>query len=341
MVTSEEPEGTIKLIAATEWLVGILAPKDSHHGKAVLLQHLDDIHRFWRSIRLFISSTFRDMHGERDLLLRTVLPALQARAASHRISLHGIDLHWGVTEEDTWRNRQLEVCLGEVEKSQLFVGILGSCYGYVPPSYSLPDHPHFRWARQYPPGRSVTEMEVMQFLNRGQGLQPCAQALIYLRDSSFLRSVPETWRSDFTSESEEAAQRMSALKSYLSTQKGTTCRRYSCEWQGIAAGRPCTGGLEEFGQLVLQDVWGMIQKLYLQPEAEQQLPVSIQDDDLVQATFQELQSPPSPARPKLLQDTVRQLLLPRGKLTVVTGQSGQGKTTFLVGVPGASTLECG
>lgn len=45
-------------------------------------------------------------------------------------------------------NRQLEVCLGEVEKSQLFVGILGSCYGYVPPSYSLPDHPHFRWVRQ-------------------------------------------------------------------------------------------------------------------------------------------------------------------------------------------------
>nr|XP_013009973.1 telomerase protein component 1-like [Cavia porcellus] len=289
----------------------------------------------WRSIRLFISSTFRDMHGERDLLLRTVLPALQARAASHRISLHGIDLHWGVTEEDTWRNRQLEVCLGEVEKSQLFVGILGSCYGYVPPSYSLPDHPHFRWARQYPPGRSVTEMEVMQFLNRGQGLQPCAQALIYLRDSSFLRSVPETWRPDFTSESEEAAQRISALKSYLSTQKGTTCRRYSCEWQGIAAGRPCTGGLEEFGQLVLQDVWGMIQKLYLQPEAEQQLPVSIPDDDLVQATFQELQSAPSPVRPKLLQDTVRQLLLPRGKLTVVTGQSGQGKTTFLASLVSA------
>lgn len=64
----------------------------------------------WRSIRLFISSTFRDMHGERDLLLRTVLPALQARAASHRISLHGIDLHWGVTEEDTWRNRYGRGC---------------------------------------------------------------------------------------------------------------------------------------------------------------------------------------------------------------------------------------
>lgn len=32
----------------------------------------------------------------------------------------------------------------------------------------------------------------------------------------------------------------------------------------MAAGRPYAGGLEEFGQLVLQDLWNMIQKLYLQ-----------------------------------------------------------------------------
>lgn len=45
------------------------------------------------------------MHGERDLLLRSLLPALQARAAPHCISLHAIDLRWGVTEEETRRNR--------------------------------------------------------------------------------------------------------------------------------------------------------------------------------------------------------------------------------------------
>lgn len=45
------------------------------------------------------------MHGERDLLLRSVLPALQARVAPHRINLHAIDLRWGVTEEETRRNR--------------------------------------------------------------------------------------------------------------------------------------------------------------------------------------------------------------------------------------------
>uniref|UniRef100_A0A8D2AMB6 Telomerase associated protein 1 n=1 Tax=Sciurus vulgaris TaxID=55149 RepID=A0A8D2AMB6_SCIVU len=289
----------------------------------------------WRSIRLFISSTFRDMHGERDLLLRSVLPALQARAAPHRISLHGIDLRWGITEEESHRNRQLEVCLGEVENAQLFVGILGSRYGYVPPNYNLPDHPHFSWVQQYPSGRSVTEMEVMQFLNRDQHLQPSAQALIYFRDSSFLSSVPDAWRPDFISESKEAAHRISELKSYLSRQKEITCRRYSCEWGGVAAGRPYVGGLEEFGQLVLQDVWNMIQKLYLQPKAQMEQPVSIPDDDLVQATFQQRQNPPSPARPRLLRDIVQQLMLPCGRLNLVTGQSGQGKTAFLASLVSA------
>uniref|UniRef100_A0A8C3WJJ7 Telomerase associated protein 1 n=1 Tax=Catagonus wagneri TaxID=51154 RepID=A0A8C3WJJ7_9CETA len=295
----------------------------------------------WRSVRLFISSTFRDMHGERDLLLRSLLPALQARAAPHCISLHAIDLRWGVTEEETRRNRQLEVCLGEVENSHLFVGILGSRYGYVPPNYSLPDHPHFRWAQQYPSGRSVTEMEVMQFLNRGLRLQPSAQPLIYFRDSSFLSSVPDAWKPDFISESEEAAHRISELKSYLHRQKGITCRRYCCEWGGVAAGRPYVGGLEEFGQLVLQDVWNMIQKLYLQPGAQPEQPASILDDDLVQATFQQLQNPPSSARPRLLQDTVRQLMQPQGRLSVVTGQSGQGKTAFLASLVSALQVSDG
>lgn len=289
----------------------------------------------WRSIRLFISSTFRDMHGERDLLLRSLLPALQARAAPYRISLHAIDLRWGITEEETRRNRQLEVCLGEVENSQLFVGILGSRYGYVPSNYSLPDHPHFRWAQQYPAGRSVTEMEVMQFLNRGLRLQPSAQPLLYFRDSSFLSSVPDAWKSDFISESEEAAHRISELKSYLSRQEGITCRRYRCEWGGVAAGRPYVGGLEEFGQLVLQDVWNMIQKLYLQPGAQLEQPVPIPDDDLVQATFQQLKKPSSPARPRLLQDTVRQLTQHQGRLSLVTGQLGQGKTAFLASLVSA------
>ncbi|KAK2103886.1 Telomerase protein component 1 [Saguinus oedipus] len=70
--------------------------------------------------------------------------------------------------------------------------------------------------------------------------------------------------------------------------------------------------------------------IYPQPGALLEQPVSIPDDDLVQDTFQQLQKPPSPARPRLLQDTVQQLMMQHGRLSLVTGQSGQGKTAFLV-----------
>ncbi|XP_043840432.1 telomerase protein component 1 [Dromiciops gliroides] len=283
----------------------------------------------WRSVRIFISSTFRDMHGERDLLLRSVLPALQARAAPHRINIRGIDLRWGVTEEETRKDRQLELCLGEVENSQLFLGILGSRYGFVPPNYSLPDYPHFRWAKDYPSGRSVTEMEVMQFLSRGSRHQCFSPALIYLRDSSFLSSVPDAWKIDFASESEEAAEKISELKSYLDKQEGVTCHRYSCVWGGVAAGRPYVKGLEEFGQMVFQHVWELLQRLYLQLESGLEDSESNQNDDTVQSAFQQLRCPPSPARPSLLKDTVQQLQQRSGSLCLVTGEAGQGKTAFL------------
>uniref|UniRef100_A0A5F8HJR7 Telomerase associated protein 1 n=1 Tax=Monodelphis domestica TaxID=13616 RepID=A0A5F8HJR7_MONDO len=283
----------------------------------------------WRSVRIFISSTFRDMHGERDLLLRSVLPALQAQAAPHHISVRGIDLRWGVTEEEIQKDRQLELCLGEVENSQLFVGILGSRYGYVPPNSNLPDHPHFHWVKDYPPGRSVTEMEVMQFLNRGSHQQGVSPALIYLRDSSFLSSVPDGWKIDFASESDEAAERISDLKSYLDKQEGVTCHRYSCAWGGVAAGRPYVKGLEEFGQMVLQHVWELLQRLYVQPESSLEKTESAQNDDTVQSAFQQLQHPPSPARPSLLKDIVQQLQQRSGSLCLVTGEPGQGKTAFL------------
>ncbi len=34
----------------------------------------------WRTVRIFISSTFRDMHAERDQLVKVVFPALRDMA---------------------------------------------------------------------------------------------------------------------------------------------------------------------------------------------------------------------------------------------------------------------
>jgi telomerase protein component 1 len=48
----------------------------------------------WSTVRIFISSTFRDMHAERDHLVRVVFPELRERCAKRRLHLVDVDLRW-------------------------------------------------------------------------------------------------------------------------------------------------------------------------------------------------------------------------------------------------------
>lgn len=52
-------------------------------------------------------------------------------------------------------SRQLELCLSEVSRSHLFVGILGERYGHIPKEYYLPDEPQYEWVSEDPPGAHV------------------------------------------------------------------------------------------------------------------------------------------------------------------------------------------
>jgi len=61
-----------------------------------------------RSIRIFLSSTFRDFGEERDLLVRQVFPALRARLKDRFVEVVDVDLRWGITVEQAerrWRHR--------------------------------------------------------------------------------------------------------------------------------------------------------------------------------------------------------------------------------------------
>ncbi len=53
----------------------------------------------WQTVRVFISSTFRDMHAERDHLVEVVFPSLREKLEPHRIYLVDIDLRWRATKE--------------------------------------------------------------------------------------------------------------------------------------------------------------------------------------------------------------------------------------------------
>lgn len=87
----------------------------------------------WKTVRVFISSTFRDMHAERDHLVRFVFPELKERCRQLRVRMIDVDLRWGVTEEDAQTGKALDICLDEIDTCRpYFIGLLGHRYGYIP-----------------------------------------------------------------------------------------------------------------------------------------------------------------------------------------------------------------
>lgn len=85
-----------------------------------------------RSIRVFLSSTFRYMQAERDALVK-LFNRLAAVAARRDVSVSVVDLRWGVTEDAARNGQVVSICLQEIDNSRpFFIGIVGDRYGWCP-----------------------------------------------------------------------------------------------------------------------------------------------------------------------------------------------------------------
>ena len=119
-----------------------------------------------RQIRVFISSTFRDMQDERNYLMKYTFPQLRKLAAERDVTLTELDLRWGITEEESKSGKVVEICLREIENSiPFFIGIIGNRYGWVPSKEDLGGSVTERFTdvnKYIEQHLSVTEME-MQF----------------------------------------------------------------------------------------------------------------------------------------------------------------------------------
>ena len=119
-----------------------------------------------RHIRVFISSTFQDMQGERDYLMKRSFPKLRALAAQRDVILSEVDLRWGITSEESRTGKVVDICFKEIENSiPFFIGIIGNRYGWVPERKDLTMGTEIRYpaiGKYLDQHLSVTEME-MQF----------------------------------------------------------------------------------------------------------------------------------------------------------------------------------
>lgn len=90
--------------------------------------------QYSRHLKIFISSTFNDMHDEREILLKNTFLELKKIAKSRDVEITEIDLRTGVTKEQAESGQIVKICLDEIERCAdspiFFLGILANRYGW-------------------------------------------------------------------------------------------------------------------------------------------------------------------------------------------------------------------
>lgn len=90
-----------------------------------------------RRYNIFISSTFKDMDAERDVIKYDVISLLNNRYLKYGVEFRAVDLRFGInteklTEEES-QNVVLDVCLSMIDSSRpFFIALIGNRYGWIP-----------------------------------------------------------------------------------------------------------------------------------------------------------------------------------------------------------------
>ena len=124
----------------------------------------------WKTVKIFVSSTFLDMELERDKLAQ-IFAHLRQRLATRRLSLIPYDLRWREKHRD---ESLVRWCLKMTRRCQYFVAILGFRYGWRPDEDDA--------GRSNSDKRSITEMEIRQAM----ATIPQANCLYFLAAESLL-----------------------------------------------------------------------------------------------------------------------------------------------------------
>ncbi|HZZ43486.1 MAG TPA: DUF4062 domain-containing protein [Tepidisphaeraceae bacterium] len=210
-----------------------------------------------RQIRVFISSTFRDMQAERDYLVKFIFPQMRKLCESRGVIWGEVDLRWGVTDEQAAEGKVLPICLEEIKRCRpYFIGLLGERYGWIPDSIPADLLEREEWLKEHLHGKtSVTELEILHGVLRNP--QMAGHAYFYFRDPKYVESVAEEERKNFVAENENNAEKLRTLKAII-RQSGFPVRENYYDPRAL-------------GELVLDDLRKVIDDLF--PEGSQPDPL--------------------------------------------------------------------
>lgn len=132
--------------------------------------------------KFFISSTFYDMHAERDMIQNIVQPAVNQKLNEQGEYVSFSDLRWGIdTISDTTKHRILDACFDEIDSCKpYFIVFIGGRYGWIPKELVAPYQNRFGNIEIL--NKSITELEVLYALKLNTNkLNRC---LFYFKDDA-------------------------------------------------------------------------------------------------------------------------------------------------------------
>jgi nephrocystin-3 len=261
-----------------------------------------------RTVRVFLSSTFRDFAEERELLVKNVFPELRRKCRERQVELIDVDLRWGITEKESKQGKVLPICLAEIDRSRpYFIGFLGERYGWVPdagqydPSLLI-EQP---WLDAHRGGKSVTELEILHgVLNKPK---MAGQAFFYFRDHKWAAGKGV----DYLAGTEDEREKLVALKERIRKSQFPVVENYK--------------NPKFLAERVKDDLWKLIDEAYPVDE----VPDALTQERMVHEAY-------AHARRRLylggegyiakLSDAMK---AKQFRPVLITGQSGGGKSSLL------------
>lgn len=263
-----------------------------------------------RIIRVFISSTFRDMEEERNLLMTQVWPQLRSYCRERYVEFVEVDLRWGITEEESNQKETLKICFDEINACRpYFIGLVGERYGWVPPAEAFNEllNEENDWLSSQRE-KSVTELEVI----KGVLHQPemAGHSFFYFRDPVYAHDRG----ADFLSVNADSEKKQAAFKDTIRK----CCHKYHIPLREDYANP------EELALVVLDDLKSVIEQQYPKEEVQDKLTREALDHEAFAESRRRTYIPRQSCY-----DMLDQHASSGDGPLIITGESGCGKSALL------------
>ena len=255
-------------------------------------------------LRVFISSTFRDLQEEREHLVKMIFPEVRALCRQRGVTFTEIDLRWGITEEEAEQEGVIRICLEEIDRCRpYFIGILGERYGWSPPQNDLHQVSDIfpELIPSLPDGSSITEMEMIYGVLANPDM--AGRAFFYTRDPA---STPE----EFVDTDPEVVARLNGLKEQIRRSDLPLRENFKSP--------------SELGSWIEEDLLQLIEQEY--PEAS--IPTPLELERRAHTSFAQSRTRAYVPNPEY-QQSFEKWITDGSAPLVVAGLSGLGKSSLL------------